>query len=235
MPKLAITLAKDAPADAVVTRDGVEVGAVSLHTSLPIDTGRHVVIVRGGGFERQFDVTLAEGETKNLEVTPIGGKPLPKPAAEKASTAQNGASKKDASRAPASAFKIEGPTQDRAESGSSTQRTLGFITLGIGAVGLGAGTYFGVRTLSKKNEASTMCTDAAPCDPGSDDVAHYEKTKREAFDARTYTYIGLGVGGAAALTGVILLLTAPKSTSTGWRMGPSVGQGTFGAMIDGTW
>jgi hypothetical protein len=236
MPKLAITLAKDAPSDTVVTRDGTEVGAVSLHTALPIDLGHHVVVARGGGFERQFDVTLAEGETKNLEVTPHGGKAVPKPpvaAADKPSPTSNGAAKNEAPRT--SAFKIEGPASDRVESGSSVQRTLGFITLGAGLIGVGAGGYFGARVLMKKSDASTMCTPGDPCVAGSDEVRTYEDTKRDARNARTNAYIGLGVGGAVAVTGVILLLTAPKSTTTGWRFAPTVGQSAVGAVIDGTW
>jgi hypothetical protein len=235
MPKLAIELANGAPADTVVTRDGVEVGSVSLHMALPIDTGRHVVIARGGGFERQFDVTLAESETKTLEVTPIGGKTLPKPAvaaSDKPATAPSSASKKEASGSPGSAFKIEGPTSDRAESSSSAQRTLGFVTLGVGVVGLGAGGYFGARMLARKNEASTMCTDLNRCD--DEGVIAYENTMTHARNARTYAFIGASVGGAFALTGVILLLTAPKATSTGLRFAPAVGQGTLGAVVGGS-
>jgi hypothetical protein len=235
MPKLAIDVAKDAPPDTVVTRDGVEVGKVSLHTPLPIDVGRHVIVARGGGFERQFELSLAESETKNVEVTPIGGKAILKPAVaatDKPSTGQKHSSKKEATRAASAAFKIDGPTTDRAESGSSAQRTLGFITLGVGAIGLGAGAYFGARMLSKKADASTMCTDLTPCSP--DGAVAYEKTKSDAHSARTNAFIGFGVGGAAALTGVILLLTAPKATATGWRVAPAMGQSTVGAVVDGT-
>jgi len=238
MPKLTIQLAKDAPQGTVVTRDGVEVGSVSLHTPLPIDIGRHVVIARGGGFERQFEVTLAESETKTLEVTPLGGKAIAKPAAaaaDKPSSAQNSAPKKDTSRAPGTAFKLDFPTSDRAESGSSAQRTLGFVTLGIGAVGLGAGAYFGARMLSKKADAGTMCTAEAPCRPDTGEVTKFENTKRDARDARTYAFVGLGVGGAAVVTGVILLLTAPKAAATGWQVAPAIGQGTMGAVVAGTW
>ena len=236
MPKLSITLTKDAPADTVVTRDGVEVGTVSLHTALPIDMGRHVVVARGGGFERQYEVTLAEGETKNLEITPLGGKAIAKPVAaaagEKPSTQPSSASKKEAARSGA-AFNIEGPAPDRSDSGSSTQRTLGFITLGAGVVGIGAGAYFGARALSKNSEASTMCTETSKC--SEPEAVKFETLKSEAHNSRTYSYIGIGVGGAAALTGVILLLTAPKTTTTGWHVGPTVGQGSFGAVVDGRW
>jgi hypothetical protein len=235
MPKLTIDLAKGAPADTVVTRDGVEVGSVSLHTALPIDTGRHVIVARGGGFERQFEITLAEGDSRSLEVTPIGGKAMPKAAAvasDKPSTAASTASKKDASRAPSSAFQIEGPASDRSESSGSTQRTLGFVTMGVGAVGLGVGAFFGVRTLSRKNQAESMCTNANPCDDYG--VLEYENTLSYARNARNYSYIGLGVGGVAAVTGLILVLTAPKTTSSAWRFTPTVGQGSIGAVVDGT-
>jgi serine/threonine-protein kinase len=194
--------------------------------------GRHVVVARGGGFERQYEVTLAEGETKNLEITPVGGKTLPKAVAStEKSPPASPASRKDAPRT-GSSFNIEGPSQDRAESGSNTQRTLGFITLGAGVVGLGVGGYFGARVLSKTSELSTMCTAENRCDDNG--VADYEKTHREAVDARTYAYIGLGVGGAAAVTGVVLLLTAPK-TSTAWRAAPMIGQGNVGAVVAGSW
>jgi hypothetical protein len=203
---------------------------------LPIDVGRHVVVARGGGFERQFEVTLAEGESKHLEITPIGGKSIPKPVTgpvDKAPSAQN-ASKKGTTNASGAAFKTDDPSADRAESGSSVQRTIGFISLGVGVAGLGAGTYFAARTFSKKDAASTMCTDAAPCST-QDEVDAYERTKSEAVNFRTYSYISFGVGGAAAVTGAILLLTAPKVVSAGWRLAPAVGQGTIGALVGGTW
>ena len=77
-----------------------------------------------------------------------------------------------------------------------------------------------------------MCTDANRCN--EDGLTQYEATKSDAVNSRTYAYVGLGVGGAAAVTGVILLLTAPK-TNTAWRVGPTIGQGNVGAVVAGTW
>src|SRR6266542_2778092 len=75
MPKLAVKLALDAPLHSGVTRDGAELGQVSLGMPLPIDPGKHTVVARGGGFERTYNIVLVEGETKELEVTPIGDVP----------------------------------------------------------------------------------------------------------------------------------------------------------------
>jgi hypothetical protein len=235
MPRLTIELAKDAPADTVVLRDGVEVGAVSLRSALPIDTGRHVVVARGGGFERQFEITLAEGENRKLEITPIGGKAIAPPvvaAVDKPAAAPTEAQKKEATRN--SAFKIEGPTGDRAESGGGGgQRTIGYVTLGLGAVGLGAGGFFAARTYSKRNELADMCTAESPCDDVQAEL--YENKKETANNARMLSIVGFGVGGAAAITGLILVLTAPKSTSSAWQVAPAIGQGSMGAVVAGRW
>ena len=233
MPKLTIELAKDAPPNTVVTRDGIEVGPVSLRTALPIDIGQHVIVVRGGGFERQYQVTLAEGEAQRIEVTPIGGKPVALPAT--AGAAQPAEKKPTAETAPPAStpFRIEAPAGDRVESGSSTQRTFGYVTLGVGAVGLGAGGFFAARTLSRKSELADMCTEYAPCN--DEEAAVYQNTKRAAQNARMYSAIGFGAGGAAAITGVILLLTAPKSSSSALRVAPTIGQNSVGAFVAGSW
>jgi len=76
MPKLRIKLAKDAAAGTRVTRDGVELGSVSLGSALPIDPGKHVILARGSRFERRYEISIEPGETKDIEVTSEGGTPL---------------------------------------------------------------------------------------------------------------------------------------------------------------
>jgi len=238
MPKLAIDLAKDAPAGTVVTRDGTEVGVVSLRTPLPIDVGHHTVVARGGGFERQFEVTLAEGETKELEVTPMGGKAIPKPATTTTATKDPPARTPEkepghAEGAAGTAAKVDAQHgAEEASSGSSAQRTLGFVALGVGVVGLGVGAYMTARMLSEKDELSRICTTGS-CE--GDEATQYDKTRQSAVNARNGSIVAYSVGGAAVLTGAILLLTAPKTTVTGWRMAPTIGASSFGAMVAGSW
>jgi hypothetical protein len=139
MPKLLVRLAKDAPADTIVVRDGVELGHVSLNAPLPADPGQHRVIARGKNLERTYDVTLAEAETKEIEVTPVGGTPLsattPSPPTEGARTSST---EPDHKPRP-----VEGSSSlgtDRSSPMTSTssgfQRVAGFSAMGLGAAGL---------------------------------------------------------------------------------------------------
>jgi hypothetical protein len=77
LPQLSITLRPDAPSDARVQRDGVVLGRASLGTALPVDPGVRSITVDAPGFEpRAFQLAIAEGEKKSLEVEP--GNPLPR-------------------------------------------------------------------------------------------------------------------------------------------------------------
>ena len=70
VPRLSVRLASGAPG-ARVLRDGVELSSVSLGTPLPVNPGRHVVLVRAPGREdASTEVTLAERETRTLPIAP---------------------------------------------------------------------------------------------------------------------------------------------------------------------
>ncbi|HEX4517294.1 MAG TPA: hypothetical protein VH054_27300 [Polyangiaceae bacterium] len=77
MPKLTIRLAQGAPADAVVTRDDVLLGAVSLGTALPTDPGHHVVVAKAAGHEPgRAEVDLVEGQSAEVTVA-VGASTTP--------------------------------------------------------------------------------------------------------------------------------------------------------------
>jgi hypothetical protein len=69
-------VARDAPPDTKVLRDGVELGVVSLGTPLRAEVGAHVLVARGGGLEREYRVVLMEGEMQEIEVRPAEKKPM---------------------------------------------------------------------------------------------------------------------------------------------------------------
>ena len=71
LPRLTVSLAKDAPGSAVASRDGVSLGAGSLDSALPVDPGHHVVVASAPGFaDRSFEIDMKEGETRTVVVTP---------------------------------------------------------------------------------------------------------------------------------------------------------------------
>lgn len=69
MPKLTVAVSGRKPAGMEVVRDGVVLGAVSIGTPLPVNPGRHTILVRAPGREpSSTEVEIREGETKTVDV-----------------------------------------------------------------------------------------------------------------------------------------------------------------------
>jgi hypothetical protein len=78
MPRLRVRLARTSET-AHVFRDGVELGEMTLGVALPVDPGRHFVIVREGGYHEQaYTVYIRRGEERDLQVEHGFAKPDPK-------------------------------------------------------------------------------------------------------------------------------------------------------------
>lgn len=98
------------------------------------------------------------------------------------------------------------PTALPEESGGA-QRTWGWLTVGVGAA-LGAGAVAtGLFTLNARNEFNGL-NDGTP-----ENVAAAQDRRNEAVTWRTVTNVLAISGGAVGLTGLTLLLTAPRKTS----------------------
>jgi hypothetical protein len=145
MPKLTIALAADAPKETSVVRDGVALGDVSLGMALPVNPGGHVVVAKASGHEpAQFEVDLAEGEAKTIEVAP--GAPRAEPSSAMVPAA------------PAPSPPATSP--------------LVWIGFGTAATGVAVGTITGVIALEKASAAKRDCPNLACTDPASvDDVS----------------------------------------------------------------
>ncbi len=116
-------------------------------------------------------------------------------------------------RAPASPA---GPSE-AAPPTASARRTIGIALAGAGLVGLGVGTYFGLRAHSKNSDSNAdgHC-DATGCDPVGFDL------RSDARSAATVSTIGLLAGGAALAAGVVLVVTGLEGKGGGaLRVGPT--------------
>jgi hypothetical protein len=237
IPKLEISLAPGAPSDTTVTRDGVQLGAPSLGSPLPIDPGKHTILARGSNQERQYEVTLSEGETKRLEVTPIGGTalsaspssttlPAPTPVA-------NPTARDSGNVATGSPAAADASTRDT--SGPGAQRIAGFVGIGLGAVGLAAGTVFGLQLAKKNEEIEGICNSAQACMPA--DVVRYNDATDDATKSRTLAMVGFGTGAVLAAAGIVLVLTAPgpKTSAATLSLTPSIRADVTGATLGGVW
>jgi hypothetical protein len=157
----------------------VPVGAGSLGTPLPVEPGAHVVEVSAPGrADKRFEITLAEGQRSELVVEP--GPPT-------------GATDSGEPRASAE--------------GNVGLRTAGFVVGGLGIVGLGIGTAFGVSALSKNAESKDTCDANNVCDPSGKTL---RDSARSAGNASTIAFIA---GGVLFAAGAVLVLTSPTKKS----------------------
>ncbi len=178
-----------------VEGDGAPLPLVDTSASFPLDPGEHVVRATAEG-RREWAgsvVVAGEGERLRVEIPPLLELPPPGPP---------GAG----DRAPVAPAPPSGPsTVDRRpeRTPGTTQRRL---SLGVGLVGLaatGAGAYFGVVALDRREESEKLCPELACTD------AQGAALNAEAFTNadRANVLIGGGVGLLVAAT--VLHVTAP--------------------------
>jgi hypothetical protein len=194
VPRLLVRLAASAPPESVVRRDGVELGAASLGTPLPVDPGAHTVIGAAPGHEdgAPLLVELKESESREIEVAP--GPALPEPP------------RSAPARAPAA------PERARP---FGALRTAAIAAGATGVVGLGLGTYFGIKAIDGKSGAPGVCHGDV-CDAVGSGV---RKDALRAGNAATASFI---VGGGLLAAGIVMWFLAPARRAGSLSLAPSV-------------
>jgi tetratricopeptide (TPR) repeat protein len=171
----------DEPVGALVSVAHVERAAVPLRVHLV--AGMYAVRLELDGVVKTHEVQIGAGEAKRIALE------VPRQAAPKAAPAPA-----------AEPVRVPPPEPDRpAPETDSTQRTWGWVAVGVGAALTGAAVVLGLQTLSARDEW--------------DNLAHTpsEIDKRDrAVALRTWTNVAWGSAAVAGGVGVTLLLTAPK-------------------------
>jgi hypothetical protein len=111
--------------------------------------------------------------------------------------------------------------------GMSAQRVLALVAGGIGVVGLGIGTAFGVMAISKKSDAESACP-GTPCatQTGSNRWS-------DAASTGNVSTVGFIVGGVGIAGGLVLWLTAKPSSDR--ALSAQVGLGVGAIQVRGRW
>jgi hypothetical protein len=207
-----------APAAGVsVQMDGVTLPPAMVGIPFPVDPGTHAFDARGTAAQSApVTLTLSEGAKEMVMLTLRASTQAP---------GQTGAGA-------ATHLTSEPPVADAAHSSGSGLRVASYVAFGVGAIGLGVGTYFLVKS-SNTRDTSNNQFDA--CNPGcsAEQVAQIQSTDDDADRQRN---VGIGVvvtGGIAAITGVtLLLLSSGNSTATSQssapRVTPVLGLGSLG-------
>jgi hypothetical protein len=134
----------------------------------------------------------------------------------------------------------DGPmmTQDGGEPAFISQSTLGYLTLGLGGVGLAVGGVTGLLAYSRHEDLLDMCQERdgnyclvlGSAGEKRDQAVQYKRDMTLFANTATVSFIA---GGALAATGLILLLTAPDEPAAATdeaKVKPYVGFGTIGAV-----
>jgi hypothetical protein len=233
VPGLTLVLSPNAPAGTIVKRDGQVVGEAALGVELPLDPGEHTVSTEVAGsspWEQHF--TLGRGEKKQLVLevrAPARADAPPSPTAPPASPP---------SPPPAPPRPLAPVAR-----GPGARGVAGFVIGGVGVAGLAAGAVMGGLALAKKSTVQQNCGTSI----GQSDETACNRAGLDAVSAgrglALGSSIGLGVGLAGVVTGVVLVVLdrAPASPATGtrarWLSAGIVPAGLGGAAagVQGVW
>ena len=184
LPKVQIMLAEGAPQGTVVTVGGVQLSAASLGIPLPMDPGKHELVVSAPGHgSRTFTVELERGRITKAIVSPGAAQAQPQAPAPEPTPAA----------VPATPATTAPPPQDVGAEPAEDNRMLGYVIGGVGVVGLGAGAITGFMAMGKKNTADDHC---------NDDLQVCDEIGKDANDAGRTLGMVSTIGFAVGLVGV---------------------------------
>jgi tetratricopeptide (TPR) repeat protein len=177
VPRLTLVLADGAPDSTEVKREDIDLTG-SIGVALPLDPGSYSIRVSAPGYEeRDFDVELALGEQRELQIYP--GDRMPDPA-------------------PVSRIGAEEPRHF----GPLTKREWGYVAGAVGVVGVGTALTMGALAYKKKRTMAEHCNSVTlSCDGTGDDARQAGATFATVAD------VAGGIGLAALGAGIYLVLT----------------------------
>lgn len=208
-----------------IERDGLDVGEAMWGTAVPVDPGVHVIEVRAPGKKKWSDEIRVSGSarTMSIKVPPLEDAPLPTPETNVAGGANPPP--------------VEADLAPRG-GGTNGQTVAALIVGGVGLAAAATGTVFALQSRSDNAAALELCREPSPegfgCRSDAERDRHSElvnAAKRE----RLIGFVGLGVGGAALVTAIILYATADDGMAEAgaYQVAPMWADGVPGAALVG--
>ena len=195
-----------------VKLDGNVLDPAVLGTAVPVDPGKHAIEASAKG-KKPFTTTIDVSDrvrTPSVEIPALDVDP-------------------EAAKASAAAANRRHATRPRRRARTArAQRIASYVLMGVGVVGLGVGTVFGLKTSSTWSDAKTHCT-GLECDRTGVQLA------TDAKNAGTISTIAFIAGGALLAGGAILFFTAPSAPAkTGSSRDVRVGVGLGSVTLRGS-
>lgn len=210
LSKLIIDVAQRDTAGLEINNDGNDVNQALWGSEIPVDPGKHRITASAPGrtsWEQEVDVPAGPGVVSVLVPAlaedpnaMVGPAPPPQP--------QPSATEPPAAAPPAATPSDEDP--------GASQRTWGWIGVAGGSALLVGGGIFSFLAVADNGRADDACRrdDPTLCSERGVDLSDSAQTK-----ATMATVLG-GLGGAVAITGVVLVFTAPDSNTATLELAP---------------
>ena len=192
LSRLTINALGSLPAGLEVRVDGVVLPTALLGTATPVDPGRHVVESSAPGCKPWSSTVQVEGEAQRASVVlPT----LEKLQSSSAVSNEGGPAMVDAG--------VSSP-----DAGGASLRTLGWVGIGAGAIGLGVGTAFLIQKDRTVTERDNICPGYHDC--SQDQAADIRARTSTASGQLTISTVGFIAGGLLAAGGVVSLVLGFK-------------------------
>lgn len=202
LSKISVVVPKEAKVPGLVIEiDGTPVPEAGWGTPFPVDPGARAIVAKAPGFQAWSSSVEINKPGTTFDLT------VPKLDAGASTPALSASSTQLVS--PSSSASIATPTTPStgdkpAGSEGSSMRTVGFVVGSVGAALLGAGAITGAMAVSKSKESNDICASAVCADQSAVDL------NRDALTFARVSTAAFGVGAAAAIAGVVLVVIAPK-------------------------
>jgi len=217
VPHLTVVVSRESVAPGFeLVRDGVALAEPAWGTPVPVDPGEHTLQATAPDrLPWSTTLTIAIGEDVTvtmpvLKAVPVKPKPVSSPTP------------------PPSVAPVQPPS-------SSWRRTGAYVAGGVGIIGLGIGSWFGLRAISKANESDDRCNGVL-CDQKGLDL------QDEAQAAARISNVGFLVGIAGIGLGTYLLLTPDGTASStslqsahAIRVTPVASDRAAAILVRGSW
>ncbi len=178
-----------------IRRDGTVVGDAEWGVAIPADAGTHTVEASAPGRKPWSETVIVTDGATTARVSVPDLERLP---AEPSAVA------------PAAIAPVSAPPEPAAPPSEPPHgnglKIAAFVAGGVGVVGVGAGSVFGLLSLMKHNDASKLCAPPGPCEDQSGVDAW-----RKAYDFGNVANVAFVAGGVGLVAGAVLWFASAKS------------------------
>ncbi len=219
----------EASSEMKISRDEQDVGRAAWGTAMPVDPGKHVITVSAPGkkdWTEEVDVPAA-ARTLTVKVPALADAPPPEPVTEVSDGASGSAP-------------VEADVDVSQGGGSNGQTIAAYVVGGVGLAAAATGTVFLIKSRSDNSAAKKLCHEPDPNNPGGeacgtpDEKEAWQGHIDDAEQNQMIGFIGIGLGGAALVTSVILFVTADSgSGDSAFQLAPLWANDVHGATLSG--